>query len=335
MRQLDEATARRFARTALGHVGQEYPNKLDHVMASDGDAQTPRKLHPAFYGSFDWHSCVHSWWTLLTLRRLYPGIPEAAQIDALAGETFTAGKLTAELVYAQRPESRGYERPYGWAWLLYMHLEASRHESREWATMLEPLARHFAAGFRDYLSKLTYPITTGTHANTAFALTLAREWAAAFDDGLAALIGDYASAHFGGLEEYRGWDVGGDSFLSPVLSVALLMQSVMPAEAFCEWFACILPEGGWLETACHPVTVSDPTDGKMAHLDGLNLSRAWAMCGIAPCLSNARAAQLNALAEAHFNASLEAIDGDYMGSHWLASFALLALLAGDKEGEPR
>ena len=327
MRALDEKLASRFARTALGHVEQEYPNSLGHVMAGPLDTGTPRELHPAFYGSFDWHSCVHSWWTLLTVNRLFPDMAEANRAARLADETFTTDKLAAELAYLQRPESRGFERPYGWAWLLYLHLEASRHDSREWATLLAPLARHFAAGFADYLPKLTYPITTGTHANTAFALTLAHEWACTFDSNLRRLIEDYAKAQFGGLDEYRGWDVGGDSFLSPVLSVALLMQRVMPPEDFARWFDTVLPEGGWVESACAPVTVSDPTDGKLAHLDGLNLSRAWALRQIAGGLDPAsRADKLRDLAERHFAASLEAIDGDYMGSHWLASFALLALL---------
>ncbi|MFB0612772.1 DUF2891 domain-containing protein [Aurantiacibacter poecillastricola] len=328
MRQLDAQLAIRFARTALGHVEQEYPNSIGHVLAGPQDAQTPSELHPAFYGSFDWHSCVHSWWTLLTLRRLFPHIAEAGAIAGQAEGTFTAHKLAGELAYAQRPSARGFERPYGWAWLHYLHLEASRHEDRDWAAQLEPLARHFAQGYRDYLPKLAYPITTGTHANTAFALTLSLDWACAFDSELEKLIADYARANFGELEEYRGWDLGGDFFLSPVLSVALLMMKIMPRDEYAEWFARVLPEGGWLETACAPVTVSDPTDGKMAHLDGLNLSRAWALCQIAPALSpDPRAATLEQMAEVHFAASLDAVDGHYMGSHWLASFALLALLA--------
>lgn len=327
MRQLDVSLARRFARTALGHVAQEYPNSPGHVLACDADARPPRELHPAFFGSFDWHSCVHSWWTLLSLRRLFPDMPEAAGISALADTTFTADKLAAELAYAQRPESRGFERPYGWAWLLALHLEASRHGDRQWAVLLEPLARHFATGFASYLPKLTYPITSGTHANTAFALTLAHGWACGLDTGLRSLIEDYAAANFSELDEYRGWDIGGDSFLSPVLSVALLMQRVLPKTAFPDWFDRVLPEGGWLQNACHPAVVSNPSDGKLAHLDGLNLSRAWALRSIAAYLDPApRAASLRELADNHLAASLEAVDGDYMGSHWLASFALLALL---------
>lgn len=329
MRQLDENIASRLASIALGHVGQEFPNKLDHVMAGARDAQTPRALHPAFYGSFDWHSCVHSWWTLLTLRRFYPAMAEAASIEMAAEETLTAAKLDAELAYARRPESRGFERPYGWAWLLYLHLESSRHADREWSARLEPLARHFADGFRDYLPKLVHPITTGTHANTAFALTLSYEWAGRFDTGLRTRIADFAISRFGDLPEYRGWDVSGDSFLSPVLSVSQLMKRVLPSADYRQWLGRVLPTGGWLESECQPVCVTDPTDGKMAHLDGLNLSRAWALRDIASQIGDSsRAASLQECGRAHLEASVAAVDGDYMGSHWLASFALLALVSG-------
>src|SRR5262249_30190316 len=137
--RLDAELASRMARIALGHVGREYPHKLDHVLTSDADAVSPRALHPIFFGSFDWHSCVHGWWTLLTLKRLFPHIGEAAAIAELAESNFTAGKVAAELRYLDRPSSRGFERPYGWAWLLQLHLEATRHDA-SWATALEPLA---------------------------------------------------------------------------------------------------------------------------------------------------------------------------------------------------
>ena len=171
---LTQQTAARFAQAALGHVAREYPHKLDHVMDGDADVAPPRELHPCFFGSFDWHSCVHGWWTLLTLRRLFPDSDEARAIETLGRETFTTDKLAVELAYAQRPSSRGFERPYGWGWLLYLHHEAARHDE-EWAARLEPLARHFAQAFKDYLGVLTYPVFVGTHYNTAFALTLARE----------------------------------------------------------------------------------------------------------------------------------------------------------------
>lgn len=324
---LSAETAARFALAALGHVAREYPHKLDHVMDGDADVRPPRELHPCFFGSFDWHSCVHGWWTLLTLRRLFPDSAEAARIAELAEATFTPEKLAAELTYAQQPSARGFERPYGWGWLLYLHHEAARHDE-EWAAHMEPLARHFAQGFKHYLGVLTYPVFVGTHYNTAFALTLAREWAAARDPDLCAAIDTWSDAAFAHRSDYAGWEPGGDEFLSPVLSAALLMHRTMPPTEFARWFAALVLDNGWL-AALEPARVSDRTDGKIAHLDGLNLSRAWALREIAPSLRYAEDRELlHAKAAAHLDAALPHVTGDYMGEHWLASFALLALRAG-------
>jgi hypothetical protein len=323
--ELTQDIASRFARAALGHVSREYPNKLDHVMAGDADAQTPRQLHPCFYGSYDWHSCVHGWWTLLTLRRLYPDMAEAHAIAEQAENTFMPGKLSAELAYARRSESKGFERPYGWAWLLYLHHEAERHDDAGWGCRMEPLAQHFAHAFKEYLAVLTYPITVGTHFNTAFSLVLAREWAAERDPELLAAIDKWSLAQFGDCIDYRGWEPGGDEFLSPALSVAQLMSRVLEAERFADWIAGFLPSTGWLATL-DPAFVSDRSDGKIAHLDGLNLSRAWALRDIA-LAGGGDKAQLDHLADRHLASAIEHVTGDYMGEHWLASFALLALLA--------
>lgn len=326
--ELTEEIARNFARIALGHVARAYPYKDDHVFTGPEDLRLPQAAHPVFFGSFDWHSCVHGWWTLLTLRRLYPAMPEAAQIAALAGATFTPEKLAAELAYLDRPSARGFERPYGWGWLLYLHHEAARHGDAEWAARLEPLARAFAARFRDYLGILTYPITVGTHFNTAFALVLARRWALGRDPGLVMLIDDWGSRAFGQRRDYAGWEPGGDEFLSPVLTAALLMAEVQPYLAFAPWFDDLVVANGWLARECRPVTVSDRSDGKIAHLDGLNLSRAWCLRAIAAALGGgAEQAQLLSLADQHLAAAIPHVAGDYMGEHWLASFALLALLA--------
>jgi len=325
---LSEETARRFARAALGHVAREYPNSPGHVLGSDADALVPRALHPAFFGSYDWHSCVHGWWTLLTLRRLHPAMPEAPRIAALAETTFTAQKLAVELAYFERPESRGFERPYGWGWLLALHAEAERHGNADWAAHLEPLARALAERFSQYLRLLTYPITVGTHFNTAFALTLARDWAETRDPVLLAAADEWAMAAFGQRRDYAGWEPGGDEFLSPVLTAALLMSRVMPAGAFEPWVEALVLANGWVERECRPVTVSDRSDGKIAHLDGLNLSRAWCLREIAACIPrHPAAALLLARAEAHRRAAMPHVTGDYMGEHWLASFALLAALA--------
>jgi hypothetical protein len=318
MTKLDARLASHMARIALGHVTREYPHKLDHVLVGDEDARTPRALHPIFFGSFDWHSCVHGWWTLLTLRRLFPDAEEAAAIAGLADDSFTRDKVAAELAYLGRPLSRGFERPYGWAWLLYLHLEASRHGER-WSAELEPLARAFAQRLCDYLPVLTYPIRVGTHFNTAFALVLSVEWAEAFDPPLAQLIRERALHWFGADRDCQAWEPGGDEFLSPALIEALCMARTHPDD-FAAWFAHFLPgvENRQPASLFEPAIVSDRSDGKIAHLDGLNLSRAWCW----------RELGYPAHAQVHLAAAMPHLAGDYMGEHWLASFALLALLSG-------
>ena len=327
--KLDASTAGSFARIALGHVTKEYPHKLDHVMASDEDALGPRALHPIFFGSFDWHSCVHGWWTLLTLGRLFPDMAEAQAITELADASFTAAKIEVERAYLDRPTSRGFERPYGWGWLLYLHLEATRHDNRDWGAQLEPLARTFADRFRDYLAILTYPIRVGTHFNTSFALILALEWAEMFDMALASQIRERVVQWFGTDRDCQAWEPGGDEFLSPALTEALCMAKVGPAR-FPQWFATFLPRTADREPATlfGPAIVSDRSDGKIAHLDGLNLSRAWCWRGIATLLAKAERDAAKEAADVHLAAAMPHIAGDYMGEHWLASFALLALLQG-------
>jgi hypothetical protein len=316
-----------MARIALGHVTQEYPHKLDHVLTGDDDALPPRVLHPVFFGSFDWHSCVHGWWMLLTLKRLFPNIAEAPAIAGLAASSFTSEKVGVERAYLDRPSSRGFERPYGWAWLLYLHLEATRHDD-PWGGELEPLARAFAGRLRDYLAIMTYPIRVGTHFNTAFALILSLEWAEIFDPPLAELIRDRARHWYGADRDCQAWEPGGDEFLSSALTEALCMAKA-EHELFPTWFAHFLPRIGRREPASlfMPAIVSDRSDGKIAHLDGTNLSRAWCWRGIAPLLPPAEAALAREAAAEHLAAALPHIAGDYMGEHWLASFALLALLS--------
>jgi hypothetical protein len=325
--KLDAALASRMARIALGHVTKEYPHKLDHVLESDADAKTPRALHPIFFGSFDWHSCVHGWWTLLTLRRLFPGIPEADAISALANDSFTSEKVEAERAYLDRPLSRGFERPYGWAWLLTLHLEATRHDER-WAAELEPLARAFAQRFHEHLPVLTYPIRVGTHFNTSFALRLGPEWADIFDPALSAIMRARAADWFGDDRDCQAWEPGGDEFLSSALMEAACMAR-LHRDGFRRWFAALLPRAAERQPATlfTPAIVSDRSDGKIAHLDGLNLSRAWCWREIAAQLDGPERAVAEASANEHLAAALPHIAGDYAGEHWLASFALLALLA--------
>ncbi|HEX8668788.1 MAG TPA: DUF2891 domain-containing protein [Allosphingosinicella sp.] len=325
---LTPETAARFADIALGHVTREYPHKLDHVMEGPEDVLGPFELHPLFFGSFDWHSCVHGWWLMLTLRRLVPDTPPAAEIDALAWKMLTPENVAGELAYLDRAYTGGFERPYGWAWLLALHREAQRHEDDDWGETLEPLARAFAERFHLFLPKLTYPIRTGTHFNTAFALILALDWAEANDPPLAALIGERAIHWFGEDRNYHGWEPGGDDFLSGGLTEALLMRRVLGDEAFGPWFEAFLPEVavGVPESLFTPATVSDRSDGKIAHLDGVNLSRAWCWRALADALDPPLANLLRRTADEHLDASLPHVAGDYMGEHWLATFALLALL---------
>jgi hypothetical protein len=329
--QLDAALASRMARIALGHVTREYPHKPDHVLESDADALPPRVLHPIFFGSYDWHSCVHGWWTLLTLRRLFPDIAEADAIAELADASFTAEKADAELAYLGRPTSRGFERPYGWAWLLYLQLEGTRH-AEPWTRELEPLARAFADRLSGYLRVLTYPIRVGTHFNTAFALILSLEWAEAFDAPLANQIRERALHWYGSDRDCQAWEPGGDEFLSSALTEALCMARTQPQD-FPAWFGHFLPRVTNRQPASlfEPAIVSDRSDGKIAHLDGTNLSRAWCWQGIAPLLPAAERAIAQGAADTHLAAALPHIAGDYMGEHWLASFALLALLARERE----
>jgi hypothetical protein len=246
----------------------------------------------------------------------------------------TPALVAGELAYLDRPTSAGFERPYGWAWLLALHAEASQHDA-SWGEALAPLAAAFAARFMGYLPKLTYPIRVGTHFNTAFALVLARDWAIDRDAPLAALIEASALTWFGGDRGCQAWEPGGDEFLSPALTEALLMSRVLPASDFAVWFDAFLPElaQGRPATLFVPVHVSDRSDGKIAHLDGLNLSRAWCWRAIAAALGQVHVAAgaMHRAAEVHLTTSLPHLDADYMGSHWLGTFALLA---ASGEGAP-
>ena len=322
--ELTPQIAERFAEIALGHVQQEYPHKLDHVMDGPEDVRGPRDLHPIFFGSFDWHSCVHGYWLLLRIRRMFPDLAVTRRIDALVEEMLTEENIAGELAYLDRAYSGGFERPYGWAWLLALHREAPA---------LEPLARAFAEKFATYLPRLTYPIRVGTHFNTAFALILALDWAEANDEKLAALIRQRAEYYYLGDRNCQAWEPGGDEFLSPSLVEALLMRRVLDPARFAAWLEDFLPEieAGEPATLFAPAFVSDRSDGKIAHLDGLNLSRAWCWRGISDALEPALATLALDTASLHLEASLPHVAGEYMGEHWLATFALLALENGSSE----
>ena len=317
----------RFADIALGHVGREYPNKLDHVLDGAADAQTPRALHPIFYGSFDWHSCVHSYWMLARLLRRFPDGGTARRITACFDEVFTPEKVAGELAYLQRPSSRGFERPYGWAWLLKLAAELERSDGG-WAKALHPLGQAFAERFKAFLPKADYPVRAGAHTNTAFALRLALDYAEVSGDAaLGEAVRERARFWYGEDRAASAWKPSGDDFLSPTLSEAQLMAQVLDADGFQSWFRSFLPDLADARPAAlfSPARVSDRSDGKIAHLDGLNLSRAWAWRELANHLNSPSASIARAAADLHLEASLPHVAGDYMGEHWLATYAVLAL----------
>ena len=328
--------ARHFAATALGHVTREYPNKLDHVLTGPADVQGPRALHPVFYDSFDWHSCVHGYWLLAHLRRLHPALPEAAAIGTLFDAHLTPERVGTERLYLDGPGARGFERPYGWAWLLKLAAELALDgsaEARAWSSALDPLAEAFAARFHAFLPLATYPVRAGTHGNTAFALALALDYATARGDAaLGALLRETALRLYGADRDCPAWEPGGDDFLSPALIEAECMRRALAAEASPAWFTHFLPRlaEGEPATLFQPIRVSDRSDGKIAHLDGVNLSRAWCWRSLAAALpdDDARRRPMLDAAERHLTASLPHVAGDYMGAHWLATYAALAFGVG-------
>ena len=323
--------AARFAGIALGHVRREYPNKPEHTLAGPEDAGTPATLHPVFYGSYDWHSCVHGYWMLARLLRRHPGLPQAEAIRALFDGQLVPAKVAGECAYLAAPTARGFKRPYGWGWLLKLAHELSLLGEPRWAQALAPLAAIFARRFRDFLPRATYPVRVGTHFNTAFALRMAADFAdGAHDAVLLTLLRETAWRWYGADQDCPAWgEPSGDDFLSPALIEAACMQRLLPAAEFGPWFNRFLPHlaQGAPETLFHPASVSDRTDGKIAHLDGLNLSRAWCWRSLGTGLGAAdpRRLPMAAAAARHLESGLPHIAGDYMGEHWLASFAVLAL----------
>jgi hypothetical protein len=332
MNLLTEITASHFAEVALGHVGREWPNKLDHVMAGQGDVERPRVLHPVFFGSFDWHSCVHAYWLLARLYRRFPRLPESARISALFDAQLVSERIAGEIAYLARPESRGFERPYGWAWALMLSGELARHERPEaakWNNIYRPLASSFVQRFENWLPLATYPIRAGVHANTAFALLLAFDYAGAVcNHSFAALLREKATAWYQNDADCQAWEPCGDDFLSPALIEAACMCAMVGREVFVPWLSRFLPRlsRGEPATLFAPASVSDRTDGKIAHLDGLNLSRAWCWQLIADAIEEAETrTRIDEAIARHLETALPYIAGDYAGEHWLASFALLAL----------
>ena len=330
---LTPAIAAKFAGLALSHVTREYPNKLEHVLGGDHDLQSPRTLHPVFYGSFDWHSCVHGYWLLARLLRTVPALEPAAQIRALFDAHLRPECVATEVAYLAQPGRGTFERPYGWAWLHMLAAELAQHgtdDAARWSAALQPLADAMTARWLAFLPRSTYPMRVGTHPNTAFAIALSLEYAErAGEHALAQALREAATRWYTDDVDCQAWEPGGDEFLSPALMEAECMRRVLSAEAFAPWLSRFLPRIAHAQpvTLFTPATVSDRSDGKIAHLDGLNLSRAWCWRHLAATMADddpRRPVALDA-AHRHIDASLSHVAGDYVGEHWLATFALLAL----------
>jgi hypothetical protein len=329
---IDRRTAQRFAELALSCVHREYPNKIAHVLASDDDVAPPRALTPAFYGCFDWHSAVHGHWMLARLAQRFAGSAIDKRARAALGQSLTPEHIADEVAYLSRADRDGFERPYGLAWLLQLCAELrtwNDPQARTWTAAIAPLERLAVERLAAWIPKLTHPIRIGEHAQTAFAFGLALDWAEiAGDRDFAALLRTHAERLHGG---DRGcplaFEPSGHDFLSPCLGAADLMRRVLPPDRFATWLDTALPDlpRDGDRTFLRPVAPSDRSDGKLVHLDGLNLSRAWMLQGIAAGLAEGdpRRPALLSCASDHAHAGLTAIGNEhYAATHWLGTFAV-------------
>jgi hypothetical protein len=334
---LDAAAAARFAALALKCLHQEYPNHISHTLNGDSDARPPHELTPAFYGCLDWHSDVHGHWLLVRLMRLFPDAPFVTEARTAVARSLTPQNISSEIAYLHGSGRASFERPYGLAWLLRLAAELRRSDTadaRNWSATLAPLESEVAARLESYLPKLYYPIRIGEHDQSAFALGLMWDWAAVSGDAHMRTLLNDAARRF-----YRhdrncplAYEPSGEDFLSPCLAEADFMRRVLPPEEFAPWLSSFLPQiprergaatgsTAWLA----PGVVTDRADPKLAHIDGLNLSRAWMLEGIAHGLPphDPRIPALLATAAKHAEAALPAVTGEhYEGGHWLGTFAV-------------
>jgi hypothetical protein len=329
---LDVATAGRFAALALKCLHQEYPNHILHTLTGDADVRPPRELTPAFYGCYDWHSDVHAHWLLVRLMRLFPDADFARTARAAVAQSLTAQNIAGELVYMRREDRASFERPYGLAWLLELCAELRAWddpEAAQWSNVLKPLESEAATRLENWAGKLRYPIRVGEHDQTAAAFSLVWDWAGVAADPQMRSVLSYAARRFylADRDCPLSYEPSGEDFYSPCLGEADFMRRVLGPDAFAHWLGDFLPEiptrpgRPWLE----PAIVIDRADPKLAHTDGLNLSRAWMLEGIADGLParDPRVAVLRAVGQMHRDAALPAVTGErYEGGHWLAAFAV-------------
>ena len=311
-------------------VQQEYPNKLGQTLGSAEDLGVPSALHPAFYGCFDWHSAVHGHWSMVRLLKEFPGLEQADQVREVLRTNLAADRIAAEVAYFEGEHEKGYERTYGWGWLLKLAEELHTWNdplARELEANLQPLAALLSQKYVDYLPKLQYPVRVGTHTNTAFGLSFAWDYAQTFGDQplLDAISARALAFYEGDAGCPLGWEPSGADFLSPCLEEVNLMRRILDKAAFLAWMEKFLPQLHQAGFAWEPARVGDRSDGQLVHLDGLNFSRAWVFYGLAKQYPD-QFGHLLPLAHTHMTYSFPNLFGDgYEGGHWLGTFALYAL----------
>lgn len=327
--------ANRLAQLPIDCIQTEYPNKLNQTIGEDADLQSPQDLHPAFYGCFDWHSAVHGHWSLVSLLKNFPDLDHSETIKAMLLENMSEKNITAEVAYFFGTYNATYERTYGWAWLLKLAEELHTWDDPTARTLeanLQPLTDLIVEKYIDFLPKLNYPIRVGEHSNTAFGLSFAYDYAKTIgNEQLQSMIEQRAKDFY---NADKGcpltWEPSGFDFLSPCFEEAALMKRVLPTEEFKTWLNDFLPQLANQNFNLETGKVSDRTDGKLVHLDGVNFSRAWSLNKIAKDLPEYK--HLKNIANQHINYSLPSIVGDsYEGGHWLGSFAIYALNSVERD----
>jgi len=329
--EMNQQWAEKLVQLPLHCVEKEYPNKLGQVLNDSTQLKGPKLLHPTFYGCFDWHSAVHGYWLMVRLLKEYPDLASRNDIRKALRSGLTSENISIEIQFFEDKLNSSFERTYGWAWLLKLQQELDSWENdaeaKEWANNLHPLSDMLVNKYETFLPKLHYPIRTGEHSNTAFGLSFAYDYAVSTNNiSFMKLIEKVARKFYlNDVNAPISWEPSGYDFISPTLEEANLMCKILPESEFIPWFETFLPNVNDKDFSLEVGVVSDRTDGKLVHLDGLNFSRAWAFYAISH--KYAKYAHLSILGDKHLNYSLPSIiDGDYMGEHWLGSFAAYALL---------
>lgn len=321
--------ANHLATLPLKCLQQEYPNKLGQLLIDSTEIQSPKKLHPTFYGCFDWHSSVHGHWSLVYLLKRYPNLANKEQIIQKLKTNLSKENIQVEIDYLNKKHEKSFERTYGWNWLLKLQLELETSNepfAKELAQNLKPLSNIIIERYIEFLPKLLYPVRVGTHSNTAFGLTNAWDYAVfSKNEVLQKSIKENAIRLFQKDENCPfNWEPSGTDFLSPCMEEMALMQRILPKNEFLTWLKKFAPNLFKKDYKWEVARVSDRTDGHLVHLDGLNFSRAWNMYHLLNQYPN-EFKHLKTLADYHLNFSLPSVvDGNYEGEHWLASFALRA-----------